>query len=484
MKGVRRNAALNISGNIVPMLAAVLAMPMLLNGLGASRMGMFTLALGLFGFAGIFDLGLGRALTRSIGHHAELGVGTRRIAPLLRTGLFSVLVMGVVWAVLLSIGSEWLLTHLPMLSGTLRDEAQSGLIVLAALIPVALLSASLLGTLEGLQQFWRANMVRAPLGVATFLVPALTAQWLPTLEAVIGALAVVRLAGLISLLIVVGRQVPLFARRTAESVPTAPMWRYTGWLTVSNLIGPMMVYGDRFYLATLLPQAAVSYYTVPMDTMVRATSLPSAALSAAFPALTRAQAAPEKAKSFLADANLLLLFTWLVPLAAIGALLPDALGLWLGDTHAQQMLDTSRWILAGVLINGFSLVPFTLLQAIGRTDITAKLHVAELPLFVVALVTLVPVFGVVGAAIAWTLRVAFDGAALLVVARRQFPTLSREFLHLTLSAAMGGSVVLISRLLSPPFRIVVAVLVIVLAATELHRRGGFTWFLSFAKSFR
>ena len=288
MKGVRRNAAINIAGNLVPMFAAVLAMPMLLGGLGAARMGIFTLALGLFGFAGIFDLGIGRALTRSIAHYSQLGTAARRIAPLLKTGLVVVLLMGVTWAVLLSAAADWLLAHVSTLGAGLRAESHAGLMILAAMIPVALLSTSLLGTLEGLQQFGRSNAIRVPVGVATFLVPALVAQVAPTLVAVIGALALVRLAGMVALLVAVASQIPLLARRDEESLPTAPMWRYTGWLTISNIVGPLMVYGDRYYLATLLPPAAVSYYTVPMDTIFRATSLPGAALGAAFPALTRA----------------------------------------------------------------------------------------------------------------------------------------------------------------------------------------------------
>lgn len=485
MKGVRRNAALNVAGNIVPMLAAVFAMPMLLNGLGAPRMGIFTLALGLFGFAGIFDLGLGRALTRSIAHYTQLGTALSRIAPLLRAGLLVVLLLGIAWGLLLWNASGWLLAQMPMLSGPLRHETATGLAILAAMIPVALLSTSLLAALEGLQQFWRSNVIRAPLGVATFLVPALVAQWFPTLGAVIGALALVRLGGLAALMIVVAQQIPLLAPRQPDPLPTASMWRYTGWLTISNIVGPLMVYGDRYYLATLLPPAAVSYYTVPMDTMFRATSLPGAALGAAFPALTGAQHEPQQAARFLADANTLLLFAWLVPLAAVGVLLPDALRLWLGEVYGQQMFETSRLILAGILINGFALVPFTILQAIGRTDITAKLHLMELPLFVVSLMILVPAFGVVGAALAWGLRVAIDGLCLAFLARRLFPALSRQFLHLALSAALGAFVVMGSGLLdSTSARIMGAALLLLISVVELSRRGGFSWLLSFARPYR
>ena len=258
MKGVRRNAAINVAGNVVPMLAAVVAMPLLLNGLGAARMGIFTLALGLFGFAGIFDLGLGRALTRSVAHYSNLGTAPDRIAPLLRTGLVAVILMGSVWAVLLWAASGWLLSHVPGLAPDLRAESDIGLLILAALIPVALVSTSLLGALEGLQLFSRSNAIRIPIGVATFLVPALIAQAIPTLVAVMSALctrASCRHAGAISR---AATKIPLLAARGMDPLPTAPMWRYTGWLSVSNIVGPLMVYGDRYYLASLLAPAAVT----------------------------------------------------------------------------------------------------------------------------------------------------------------------------------------------------------------------------------
>lgn len=485
MKQVRRNAVVNVAGNVIPMFAAVVAMPMLLDGLGASRMGIFTLALGLFGFAGIFDLGLGRALTRSIAYYTQSGVALSRIAPLLRTGLAVVLTLGVLWAAALAMGSDWLLAHVFSLSGPLHDETSIGLMILAAMVPVALLSTSLQGALEGLQQFGRSNIIRAPVGVATFLVPALVAQIAPTLVAVIAALAIVRLCGMVALLVAVVRQLPLLARAGPDPLSMAPMWRYTGWLTISNIVGPLMVYGDRYYLASILPPAAISYYTVPLDTMFRATALPGSALGAAFPALTDAHSEPANARRFLDDASALLVFAWLVPLVLVGVLLPDALRLWLGEVHAQQMLGTSRLILAGVLVNGFALVPFTLLQAIGRTDITAKLHMVELPLFAFALATLVSLHGVVGASMAWSLRVGFDAVCLLYVAQRLFPDLSRAFRMLGMFAAGGATLVLASGLLhAAPLRISAALIILLLTALEFQRRGGVRWFMALAGSGR
>ena len=47
-----------------------------------------------------------------------------------------------------------------------------------------------------------------------------------------------------------------------------------------------------------------------------------------------------------------------------------------------------------------------------RADITAKLHLAELPFFLIILFVLVGQYGVVGAAVAWVLRITFDAVGL------------------------------------------------------------------------
>ncbi|MBD3727087.1 MAG: hypothetical protein IE936_08470, partial [Moraxella osloensis] len=74
----------------------------------------------------------------------------------------------------------------------------------------------------------------------------------------------------------------------------------------------------------------------------------------------------------------------------------------------------------------------------GRTDLTAKLHVIELPLYALALFYFVAAFGIVGAAIAWFARVALDTTALYLMAAAQFSPLRAALLKLTLGTVASG----------------------------------------------
>jgi O-antigen/teichoic acid export membrane protein len=81
-----------------------------------------------------------------------------------------------------------------------------------------------------------------------------------------------------------------------------------------------------------------------------------------------------------------------------------------------------RVLALGVYINCLAQIAFTLIQAAGRSDITAKLHVAEVPLYLGTAWILISSRGIEGAAIAWTLRVAVDAGAMFIVARRIAPS--------------------------------------------------------------
>src|SRR5690606_5843489 len=103
----------------------------------------------------------------------------------------------------------------------------------------------------------------------------------------------------------------------------------------------------------------------------------------------------------------------------IVTLAPEGLDLWLDAEFARESAAVLRWLAIGVFINSLAQVPYTVLQGIGRPDLTGKLHIAELPLYLGLLWVLVGRFGIEGAAAAWVLRIGLDTLALFALADRQ-----------------------------------------------------------------
>lgn len=87
---------------------------------------------------------------------------------------------------------------------------------------------------------------------------------------------------------------------------------------------------------------------------------------------------------------------------------------WLGPDFARQGSGVMRILCLGVLINALAAVPFAFIQGIARPDITAKLHLAEAPVYLLVLWILGTHFGLLGVAWAWTIRVTADFILLLL----------------------------------------------------------------------
>jgi O-antigen/teichoic acid export membrane protein len=93
----------------------------------------------------------------------------------------------------------------------------------------------------------------------------------------------------------------------------------------------------------------------------------------------------------------------------------DGLRLWLSVDFSVKGAAVLQWLAAGVLMNSLAYIPFAFVQGAGRPDLTAKLHLAELPIYLLVLWLFMQQWGIVGAAAAWTLRVGIDAVALFVV---------------------------------------------------------------------
>jgi O-antigen/teichoic acid export membrane protein len=61
-----RNTLFNLIGQGLPLVVAVVTIPLIIQGLGIDRFGLLSLAWVVLGYFAIFDLGLGRATTKFV----------------------------------------------------------------------------------------------------------------------------------------------------------------------------------------------------------------------------------------------------------------------------------------------------------------------------------------------------------------------------------------------------------------------------------
>jgi O-antigen/teichoic acid export membrane protein len=191
-------------------------------------------------------------------------------------------------------------------------------------------------------------------------------------------------------------------------------------MTVSNVVGPLMTYMDRFLVGALVSTTAVAYYATPYDVATKLLIIPGALVGVLFPAFSSSITNDRARAARLFGRGTTYTMLALFPLSLLTvALAQPVLTLWLGATFAQQSTRVLQWLAIGVFLNGLAQFPFALLQAAGRPDLTAKLHLIELPCYFLAIIVLIRAHGIEGAAIAWFGRVLVDTIALFLMSKRR-----------------------------------------------------------------
>jgi len=416
------NSLLNIIGIGSPLLVAVFAIPILIDRLGVERFGALTIVWMLIGYLSLFDFGIGRALTKLVAERIR-SPDQDQVPGLMWTGLALMLGLGVAGGVITAAITPWLVDSVLLIPGELQREFRYALYVLALSLPVVTLTTGLRGLLEAFHRFDLVNAVRTPLGVFTFAGPLLVLPFTVDLAVIVGVLLGGRTLAALTQWVFVRRIMAEFqggVRLDRASIPM--LLRFGGWMTVSSTISPLMVYLDRFVIGAVLGMTAVAYYATPYEIVTKLWLVPTALLGVLFPTFSAGIRQRDPQMSRLFGKALLAVFLSLAPvtllLVTYGS---EALRLWVGDEFAVNSTLVLQCLAVGVMINSLAQVPFTVLQGAGRPDITAKLHLIELPFYLVGFWYLTGRFGIEGAAIAWLLRVAVDALFLFAMVPKALP---------------------------------------------------------------
>jgi O-antigen/teichoic acid export membrane protein len=415
-----RNVLWNLVGTGAPLLVGIVAIPILLEGLGTERFGVLTLAWLIVGYFSLFDLGLGRALTQIIAQR----IGRREFGdiPILFWAALSMMTaLGVVGAAFAAGLSAWLVHDVLKVPAELQAETLTSFYMLAASIPVVIGTTGLRGTLEAYQRFDLVNAVRIPLGMLTFLAPVAVLPFSKSLPAVIGVLVCARAASWIAyagMCISVEPEIRNVPR--VRTMYFRPLLRVGGWMTVSNIIGPLMAHMDRFLIAAVVSLSAVAYYATPFEVVTKLWVIPVALMGVVFPAFSSALATDPMRAARLFERVVEYVFLSLFPIALLVVTFAhEGLAIWIGAEFAQNSAVVLQLLTIGVFINSHARVPFGLIQGAGRPDLTAKLHLLELPIYIALLWWLLNDYGIIGAAVAWVLRIILDTVLLFGLAERK-----------------------------------------------------------------
>lgn len=411
-------------------------MPVITRNMGPTRFGLLGLTLALLEYSGLFDLGLGRATTK---HVAErIAVGDDKVSHLVVASIVSQMAFGIVGGVLFALAAPLLANHVFVIPPEMKGEAISVFRVLGALIPVTLLLVSLRGVLEAAHRFDLSNAVRIPSSLASFLIPAIMSSQGYTLPSIMTAFFLSRIVFCTISVFALKRAIPTFHWSLPDDWSMLrPLLAFGGWMSVSNVVSPLLVYLDRFMLGAFTGLSAVGYYTAPFDGVIRMLIVPGSLVNALFPAVSGMHATGDTAGIKRVFAKAVRNMSVVLAFPAVILLLfgPYLLRFWLGDAFADQGGTAVRILAFGVLMNSLAHIPSSFNVAMGRPDVNAKFHMGELLFHIPVAWYLITRFGVTGAAMAWTIRVTVDAYILFLASARLLDTPLSELLRFRPSMA-------------------------------------------------
>ena len=403
-----RNTLYNLLGLGLPLFVAIVTIPFLIASLGVERFGILTLIWAVVSYFGLFDLGLGRALTR---HLAEVWAqdDQDQAKRLISTGLGAMAWLGIGVGILLALGAEWSIRQ--FIGVTNPRETVNAVYAMSVALPFIILTSGLRGILEARQAFALVNAIRLPMGVYTFVAPvAVVKYWGNDL-------------GLVALSLTLGRIIACFAHVwfCHRLLPDVKNWfridrslirslLHTGkWMTVSNLLNPLTVYLDRFVIGVTISVSAVAYYVTPYEIVTKLWLIPGALTAVLFPRFAQISVSGPVSAADLFRRGVLLIFLVIYPLTlGIALFSAELLTLWLDAEFAAHSYRFLQVFAFGILLSSLAHIPFTFLQGVGRADRTGRIHALVFPVYALLLWAAAQTMGLFGVISAWLLRVVVD----------------------------------------------------------------------------
>lgn len=407
-----KNSLYNILGFAIPTLFAIPSLGILGRILGLESFGLFTLAFAVVGYASIFDGGITRAVIREISVFRDDLVEQVKI---ISTSSFVVLILSILASLLLYFGAESLTVFLNV-SVTKFEQVVKSFKLLSLVIPFFLLSQIWIAFLEGHERFINLNIQRVLGGIVMSTMPVVLCLIEPTIFHAIVGLVIGRIISFLIALFAC-RKIIFQSKISFDKVVFRRLMTFGGWVTISNIISPVMVYFDRFITSNIVGASNVALYSAPAEGVGKASNLPFALARALFPRLS--YIVDEKEKRELERQSYLYITLVCLPVAFIGFwFAPELMKLWMGDKFGGLDAQVLRVLLVGFYLNALALIPFSLLQAKGNARTTAVIHLAEILPYLWLLYYMTTNYGIVGTAVAWSTRMLADLIALFLLSRK------------------------------------------------------------------
>ncbi|MEZ9630678.1 oligosaccharide flippase family protein [Vibrio breoganii] len=395
----------SLLSNIIPGLLPLFLLGMISRNIEPQSFSVYLLIMAAIGYAGFMELGISRALVKAF---SQCHNNPNCTALIFSTSFLLLSILGIITGFLFyvvpSVISFFIETSIEyeLLFQSLRLVSIS--------VPAIFLTQIYYSYYEGNLKFTNILFLKLSTLIIEISIQCYVVVTTNSLENLIISIIVTKYISLFICIFSMKDKLKLnlkFNRLIAKDLLS-----FGGWVTVSNIIGPIMVYFDRFYTSSVVSFSISSHYLAASELVQKSTIVPSSISRVIFVFLSRT-GIDKVEKSYLS----ILLVTF--PLSLFFFVFSEhILNSWLGIEANIQSIISFKILSIGLLLNAFAQIPCSKLLSQNRAKSVALIHMLELIPYLLLLYYSVDQWGVIGAAIVWTFRNGIDFILLLIMSNK------------------------------------------------------------------
>jgi O-antigen/teichoic acid export membrane protein len=409
------NTMLNVIGKVFPMIAALIGIPIMINGLGMELFGILILIWVFVGYSGVLDLGLPRGLIKVLSDIHDRDDSEKMEA--ISTSVTLLVLFGVFVGGLLFILSDRIVTDWLNIEPSHIQDAKWSLIMIAISYPVLLTHGSYKAVLEVNQSFAVLNRLSVVYGSLNYLIPAAIVWVSPSLVSVVVVTILLRWMNVFHLATLSNRLYSgqRFSIRI-RSTMLEPLIGFGKWMVLGTILATGMALADRFIIGSMISMTAIASFSTPLELLMKLDILPMSLVAVLFPAFTHATATQSNRTEPIYNMVLKLLAYTFGSICFVLILFGEwILRMWLGVEFSTQSSFVFQILCLSSYALSFVYIAQSLVQGVGRPALSVLVYVIFVVIGLPLTYFLIQNYSIEGAAIARVLRVLIEFALISIV---------------------------------------------------------------------
>lgn len=416
MENLYKNSTWNALGVIIPALIAIPSLGILARGLGPDFFGLYSLIFIVLGYSGIFDAGVTKSVVYFVSNSKN---SDKEINNLVSTACLLLFTLSFIVVLPIVYFADDLILSLTGDPSKAHHEFTLGIRLALLSIPLIMLNLVFQGFFEGRSKFYELSLIKIVVNPLSSLLPALSTIILGTLKAAITSLIIAKVVSLIAILIFYVRYLNHRGQSfgSVSTLSLRKIIKFGGWISLSNILSPIMNTFDRFMVAAINGITNLSFYSIAADAISKFTILPISVSKVIFPIFSNYS--KKSTHRDVRKKSVQMIAYPMVILVVLGIIFAEKIILiWFGGEYLGSTIAVFQLLLVGLLFNSIAQIPYNVIQANGYASYTALLHSLEIIPHILFLWFMVTNYGIIGAALSITIRSAVDALLLILIEKK------------------------------------------------------------------